>query len=51
MVLVKKDYVIENLKFSKGKPKFYIRKNNTNSIGSNIVVSLNTYGHIIYIIL
>ena len=45
----KADYVIENLKFSNGKPKFYLRKNNTKSIGNNIMVGLNTYGqHNIY---
>ena len=37
------------MKFTKGKPNFYLRKNNPNSIGSNIKVSLNTYGqHNIY---
>ena len=45
----KADFVIENLKFIKGKPKFFIRKNSLNSIGSNIKVSLNIYGqHNIY---
>ena len=45
----KADYVIENLKYTKGKPNFYIRKNNPNSIGNNIKVSLNIYGvHNIY---
>ena len=45
----KADYVIENLEFTNGKPNFYLRKNNPNPIGSNIKVSLNTYGqHNIY---
>ena len=45
----KADYVIENLEFTNGKPNFYLKKNNPNPIGSNIKVSLNTYGlHNIY---
>ena len=45
----KADFVIENLKFTQGKPKFSLRKNNPNSIGRNIKVSLNIYGqHNIY---
>ena len=45
----KADYVIQNLKYTKGKPNFHIRKNNPNSIGNNIKVSLNIYGqHNIY---
>lgn len=45
----KADYVIENLEFRRGKPNFYIRKNNSTSIGGNINISLNTYGqHNIY---
>ena len=45
----KADYIIENLKYTKGKPNFHVRKNNPNSIGNNIKVSLNIYGqHNIY---